>query len=371
MLTREISNKPFQIDALDGLRGFAALLVVFSHTSNEGMHIIPFLDFRGTGKCGVYLFFLLSSFLLSIPLLHKHDKLFTAPVLGNYWLRRFLRIYPLYTAYLLAALVSTWMIAKYLGIPNTGVPYVIRPDEFWRNFLLLETKGVTWSIAVEFKFYFILPFLVLIFHKARSVGIAVATLAWLITVAICMWIWPQSEVGKNDVRLGYYMPIFLAGTYLAIVHLEMVSNPDGKFATRIRKACAILAPLSAVALIIVAPTIMDTLTGSRQISSYYQKNFAFHAVCWSLIVMGAIHHVGWIQRFFNLRFLRSCGALSFSLYLFHMPLISMLKRTDWNSTLCGWIVLIVTLITSFISFRILEQPMSRIKWPARKNNKAV
>lgn len=366
MLTREISNKPFQIDALDGLRGFAALLVVFSHTSNVGMHIIPFLDFRGTGKCGVYLFFLLSSFLLSIPLLHKHDKLFTAPVLGNYWLRRFLRIYPLYTVYLLAALVSTWILGRFIGIPNTGIPYVIRPEEFLKNFLLLETKGVTWSIAVEFKFYFILPLLILVFQKFRTFGTAAVTMLWLFTVAFCMWIWPQSEVGKNDVRLGYYMPVFLAGTYLAIIHLEMISKPESSLATRIRKASAILAPMAALALIVVAPAIMDTLTGSRKISAHFQKNFVFHAVCWSLVVMGAVHHSGWIQRFFNLRFLRSCGALSFSMYLFHMPVISMLKRTDWDRNLCGWIVLVASLITSYISFRFLEKPMSRIKWPARR-----
>jgi peptidoglycan/LPS O-acetylase OafA/YrhL len=85
--------------------------------------------------------------------------------------------------------------------------------------------------------------------------------------------------------------------------------------------------------------------------------------------MGAVHHQGWIHKFFNLRFLRSCGALSFSIYLFHMPLISMLKRTDWDRTLCGWIVLLVTLVTSYASFRLVEGPMSRLKWPLVKSRK--
>jgi peptidoglycan/LPS O-acetylase OafA/YrhL len=367
MLTREISQKRFQIDALDGLRGFAALLVIFSHTSNVGMHIVPFLDFRGTGKCGVYLFFLLSSFLLSIPLLHKHDRLFTAPVLGNYWLRRVLRIYPLYTLYLLSALVSTCMIGRFLGIPNTGVPYVIWPREFLHNFLLLETKGVTWSIAVEFKFYIILPVLVLFLHQFRKYGMGALSLAVALMVLLSLWIWPQSGVQHNDVRLGYYLPIFLAGTYLAILHLDIINNPDGTLVKRISKAIVILAPIAAAALVLVAPAILDTLTGSRDLSAHFQKNFLFHAVCWSLVLMGAIHQQGWLHRFFNHRFLRSCGALSFSIYLFHMPLISMLKRTGWDGTLCGWIVLLVTLVTSYASFRLIEGPMSRLKWPMRKS----
>lgn len=91
MLSRNITEKRYQIDALDGLRGFAALLVVMSHTSNEGMHLIPFLDFRGTGKSGVFLFFLLSSFLLSIPLLAKGSKSFSIPVMTNYWTWRWPR----------------------------------------------------------------------------------------------------------------------------------------------------------------------------------------------------------------------------------------------------------------------------------------
>ncbi|MCY1298635.1 hypothetical protein D9M70_481290 [compost metagenome] len=57
MIGREISDKSFQIDALDGLRGLAALIVVLSHTSNLSMFFFPLLDFRGIGKSGVYLFF--------------------------------------------------------------------------------------------------------------------------------------------------------------------------------------------------------------------------------------------------------------------------------------------------------------------------
>jgi peptidoglycan/LPS O-acetylase OafA/YrhL len=46
--------------ALNGLRGFAVLIVFFSHISNDNMHIFPNLDFSGIGKSGVYLFFILS-----------------------------------------------------------------------------------------------------------------------------------------------------------------------------------------------------------------------------------------------------------------------------------------------------------------------
>lgn len=360
MLTREISNKPFQIDALDGLRGFAALLVVFSHTSNEGMHLIPFLDFRGTGKSGVYLFFLLSSFLLSIPLLFKHATLFTAPVMGNYWMRRFLRIYPLYTAYLIAALVSTLALHHFFNMPGTGAPYSLYPGEFLRNFLLLDAKGVSWSIVVEFKFYFILPFLVILFHRLRCFGLAATSAAFCLLVLVCCLLWPTSEWVNNDLRLRYYLPIFLSGVYLAVLHDHILTEQPGS--DLVRKVFRWLTPPAVAVLLFMTPAIHDLVTGSHTDDAMFHRDFVLHSACWSVILMNAAHGGGWISKFCSLRFLRVCGALSFSIYLFHAPLISMLKRTDLNRTLCGWIVMLVALAASYVSFRFLERPMSRIKW---------
>ena len=363
MLHREVSNKPFQIDALDGLRGFAALLVVLSHTSNEGMHLFPFLNFSGTGKSGVYLFFLLSSFLLSNPLLAKHAKLFTAPVMGNYWMRRFLRIYPLYTAYLLAAMFSTLALTWFFNMPNVGAPYSLYPREFLRNFLLLDTKGVTWSIAVEFKFYFILPFLVMLFHWLRRIGPVITSIAFCLLVMGCSLLWPTSEWVNNDIRLRYYLPIFLCGVYLAVLHDHILTEQPGS--DLIRKIFKFLTPAAVLTLLFMTPAVHDVVTGSHTKYSKFHREFVIHAACWSLILLTATHGGGWVSRFFNLRFLRVCGALSFSLYLFHLPLISILRRTDLNPTLCGWIVLLVSLGTSYVSFRFLERPMSKLKWPSK------
>jgi len=115
MMHREISDKKYQMDSLDGLRGCAALIVVCSHTSNSGMFFLPFLDLRGIGKSGVFLFFLLSSFLLTLPLLRKGKEVLSFSVMSHYWQRRFFRIYPLYTIYLLMGVISSLVIASYLA----------------------------------------------------------------------------------------------------------------------------------------------------------------------------------------------------------------------------------------------------------------
>ena len=57
------------LDALDGLRGLAVLVVIGSHLSNVGM--LPRPGLSGTGKSGVYLFFVLSAYLLTRILLQR------------------------------------------------------------------------------------------------------------------------------------------------------------------------------------------------------------------------------------------------------------------------------------------------------------
>ena len=60
-------NRTFQHDVLDGVRGLAVLLVILSHLANKDILLFEGLKYsgNGSGKVGVYLFFVLSSFLLT------------------------------------------------------------------------------------------------------------------------------------------------------------------------------------------------------------------------------------------------------------------------------------------------------------------
>src|SRR5262245_776779 len=91
---------------LDGVRGLAALIVVFGHCSNSGIHIVPLVDLRATAKAGVWLFFMLSAYLLGERLIAEFSAGTSSPlrVVTAYAIRRVFRIMPLYLV-VLAALV--------------------------------------------------------------------------------------------------------------------------------------------------------------------------------------------------------------------------------------------------------------------------
>ena len=91
-------TKPGYHPALDGIRGFAALIVVISHSANAGF--LPNLLGHGLGQMGVALFYALSGFLMAHLYLHRP---FDAAAIRQFALRRAARVLPLFYAVILMA----------------------------------------------------------------------------------------------------------------------------------------------------------------------------------------------------------------------------------------------------------------------------
>ncbi|MEX0687039.1 MAG: acyltransferase [Pirellulales bacterium] len=146
------TRAPSRLAALDGLRGLAVLFVLLSHASKHFPVLHPMFNFRGAGKFGVYLFFLLSAYLLDrqIALAMRHGE---QDYWGNYFLRRVLRVYPLFTVALVLHLLLT----------RLGITTVI---ETWQDvaahLTLREGKGVFWSIPVEMTYDLVSPVILLL-----------------------------------------------------------------------------------------------------------------------------------------------------------------------------------------------------------------
>lgn len=274
MIYRELSEKKYQIDSIDGLRGFAALIVILSHTSNSDMFFLPYLDFSGAGKSGVFLFFLLSSFLLTVPLLNKGRDIFTFKVMSNYWQRRFFRIFPLYSLYLLLAVISTWLISVFFNIKNFGVPFALDWYGFLSHLLLLEGKGLTWSIAVEFKFYFILPVLVFAIVLVSSSGKLITVFFLFILLGLSQVLLPQSLSVQNDIRLLPYMPIFIIGVLLAFLQHSLNKKAGENF--EIYKYLGYLGVLGIIAML---PSVASIFAGQLP-NDVFHKQFIAYALFW-------------------------------------------------------------------------------------------
>lgn len=174
--------------ALDGLRGLAILLVMSLHfigntqQTNGFERAIGFVT--GYGLLGVELFFVLSGFLITGIL---YDSLDRPHYFRNFYMRRVLRIFPLYYG----TLIVVFLVVPLFPVFRSSALKEIGEDQLWlwlygANFFhalqgewSLSYLNHFWSLAIEEHYYFLWPCLVWLFRRRRhllvwvSLGIAV------------------------------------------------------------------------------------------------------------------------------------------------------------------------------------------------------
>lgn len=372
MFGRKLSDKKYQLDALDGLRGVAVLMVILAHTSNLGYHIIPFVNFSGGGHSGVFLFFVLSSFLLTYPFVARGRDAFTISNLSVYLERRFFRIYPLYFLYLTMGLVSTYAIAAFVHGKPIGIPFALDVGEYTDHLLMFYGKEVTWSIPVEFKYYFLLPVIayVMAIVLNRNAFFSLAFIALIIYVVNLVWPLTEAQTVRSVV---YHLPVFLIGSLLAVVHHLWIENglTTNKSLARFIDVLGLIAILL---IVMFTPVLLDKL-GLNQHEFKPHRQFLIFSVLWAIVTFAAIHGEGGIRRVFEIKALRFLGFVSFSAYLFHPIFIKVVEHSPigkmFPPMLSGWFVLVCTVLTAWFSFVVIERPASRISLTSRFLRKSL
>ena len=169
--------KKVYFENLDGLRFFSFLSVFLFHSfhteydyiSDASMYSFVSRDIFGNGNLGVNFFFVLSGFLITY-LLIEEKKLNGQINIPKFWIRRILRIWPLFYFSVFFGFVIFPILKELFGqVPNeTADPiyYLFFINNF--NFISeglpdASVLGVLWSIAVEEQFYFLWPLILFIF----------------------------------------------------------------------------------------------------------------------------------------------------------------------------------------------------------------
>jgi peptidoglycan/LPS O-acetylase OafA/YrhL len=171
-------QRPRHIPSLDGLRALSVVLVIILHSlwARDGFHHVPMLYFiLGNGSVGVFIFFVISGYLITTLLLREREKTSTIS-LRSFYLRRAFRILPPLYVYIffLAALAASG------HLPGMNRLELITALTFTRNYVPgvgLWAMEHLWSICVEEQFYLIWPAVLVfcILHRKGSVGRRSAT----------------------------------------------------------------------------------------------------------------------------------------------------------------------------------------------------
>lgn len=294
---------------------------------------------------------LLTDALLAKPV----SELRRAATWFDYAFRRVLRIWPLY---LVVLLFSWWSAA--VGV--SWWHYRIDAVGFVDHLSLRAGQSVLWSIPVEFKFYVWLPLVALGLAAARHRGVpwpAGAILGGLVVLGLCL-LWPPGMAEPNDIRLRPYVAIFVLGALAAYVHRSVPAVPAGG-----RAAWGAAGALALAVFVATIPAIWAVL-GEREFDPLVNHRwFVFFGLLWALLLLCTLHGPRWLTALFSNRVMRGVGLLSYSIYLWHMPVIDGLKAAGWASgPIAALLALAGTMMVSVLSYLIIERPLQpvRFRW---------
>jgi peptidoglycan/LPS O-acetylase OafA/YrhL len=323
---------------LDGLRGVSVLLVVLSHASNRGLHLAPGLDFSGLGRTGVFLFFVLSSYLLTDQLLARGAAELRQPRTWlRYAARRLLRVYP---GYFLALGVT--LALGGLTLPNALL-----------HLALVRAEAHFWTIPVEVLFYLVLPPLALVLTALPRASMQVALLAFGLVAARLVWP-PDYPAKAPDFRPSVlpFLVVFLAGSLTAVLARTGWLTREGRVARA-------LLPLGCLGFARLTPALAGLVLGEHVEHTRYHLWFGTQAALASLVVLGLVVHGGWAKRVLSNAPLCFVGRASYSVYLLHaLPLAYVLERGP-QSVAGAWVILGASLVLGAAAYLFVERPFLR------------
>ncbi|MDQ0743881.1 peptidoglycan/LPS O-acetylase OafA/YrhL [Clavibacter sp. B3I6] len=382
------------LPGIEGLRGIAAVAVLLYHVQRQLAR--PTTDIPLVGEVaffshGVTLFFVLSGFLLFLPFARALVQGGPMPRLSRYAANRALRVFPGYVVVLL--LVS--LVLRVAVLPrearDAGIAVgALGPVDTLLNALLLQgytprtlRSGieVAWTLAVEVSFYVVLPVVALLaarLLRGRATWIrALAPAAALLLVGVAGKVWstiaqaPLGHRGRLASEWGatweavanrsilVHADLFSYGMAAAVILLTL--SADERLRDRVA-AWRVPAGIVAAALVIVASVV--------PVGAFEESVVA--ASCALLLLLVALPRrggsLGPVTRVLELRWIAWLGTISFSVYLWHLPVIRFLRRAGLvlPDTLGGFalntlVVGAVTLVLAAATYYAIERPALRLK----------
>ncbi len=335
--------------SLDGIRAVAILAVLWHHTSQP----VTWLPMTARGFLGVDLFFGLSGFLIVALILRERDR--TGDIsLKNFYIRRTLRIFPLYYGILFALIIVFGLI-----LPNSQTGSEIM---LWMPFYLTLTSNlvsdetlmtVAWSAATEEQFYLVWPPLEKFFGRFIFPILAILIfINQLINYEIIF----ASQHAHLEVLQSTFTPILLGVLLAHLLHKKSSYDQLGKLFSN--RWMSLVFAIILLILINAFPVGYD-ISGTPRLLIHLAM-FGFLAAC-----LMQEQHI--LKSAMSFPPIVRIGEISYGMYLFHMFVVAVcsaiLGRIGFGGQGLALFActLVGTLIVAELSFRYYEAPFIRLK----------
>lgn len=367
-----------RMPALDGLRGLAVMAVVIHNGVWAEQHLVEGVVPKllnilvNAGWLGVQLFFVLSGFLITGILL---DEKGAPQQLRNFYVRRALRIFPLYYLTLFVILVALPQLGIWLG----GEPALQSAQPIWYWLFLsnwsipiIGGPGVLshyWSLAVEEQFYLLWPLLVMTMNR-RSLAALCISLIIASPLIRAMMIFHDLEFA----RWRAYEFTFARWDALAtgaLLALALRYREWWEIAARHARSalmvCLIYVVVTVLTMHAYAPVDLGIAFANQTIAA------VLFAAALYFAIMPMPKQSRW-QQWLCVAKLRAVGKYSYAIYIFHYPVIAAFDPV-WKKYTQGFeselptlntfarvlAIGVISFLLAYCSWYLIEQPCLRLR----------
>lgn len=354
-----MGKKRRYITGLDGIRAIAVIMVLAYHLK---------LALFKSGFLGVTVFFVLSGYLITGILISEVEEEGTID-LKNFWLRRIRRLVPAVMSMAVVIIFVSAVVNRIIFTKGCKdfLASVLGFNNWWQIFnkvSYFEAAGVPspfthcWSLAIETQFYLIYPLILLgIYKLAKSRGegrakrgllfAGVTLLLALISVILMIVLFdPQQDASRVYYGTDTRAFSLLFGALLAILwEYRMVPR---KLSASVNM---VLGSLSFAVLLVMTIAI----NGS---SNFWYRGGQFIGTILTVLVIYTVSgRKTWLIRFLSNPVLKWIGDRSYSIYLWHYPIILLISKgikASWWITL---IEIVLSVVLAELSYRFIETPI--------------
>lgn len=329
---------------IDGLRTIAVMAVVVFHL---GTSVVS------GGFVGVDVFFVISGYLITGALLVAEGSY--RERLADFYKRRIRRIFPaLFVVYLAVMLwvFSTLFADETMGIAKATVASIF----FVSNILFYSSAGYfdggldsnpllhTWSLSVEEQFYIFFPFVLFLARRLSPTNqIRIVAAIAIVSFGLAWW-----RV-TTDMNAAFYLVHYRVWELAVGSLLAMGAFPQARSAL-----IANLETVLGIGLIVVAVLGFDRTT------PFPGPTALLPVIGSALIIHGGTEHMTGVGKLLATAPMRFIGLISYSLYLWHWPLIVFWKSFDHQVTLSDRVVLLMlSIVFATASYFLVEQPFRK------------
>ena len=354
-----MGKKRRYITGLDGIRAIAVIMVLAYHLK---------LALFKSGFLGVTVFFVLSGYLITGILISEVEEEGTID-LKNFWLRRIRRLVPAVMSMAVVIIFVSAVVNRIIFTKGCKdfLASVLGFNNWWQIFnkvSYFEAAGVTspfthcWSLAIETQFYLIYPLVLLGIYKlvkSRGEGRAkrgllfagVTLLLALISVILMIVLFdPQQDASRVYYGTDTRAFSLLFGALLAILwEYRMVPR---------RLSASVNMVLGSVSFAVL---IVMTIAINGSSNFWYRGGQFFGTILTVLMVYAVSGRKTWLSRFLSNPVLKWIGDRSYSIYLWHYPIILLISKgikASWWITL---IEIVLSVVLAELSYRFIETPI--------------